>query len=126
MQLDEIVVERKPYAPYRLHAFICTNVRPPGHVLGCCSARGSEALKAHLAGRIQQLGIKEVRINTTPCLNRCRLGPIMVIYPEGVWYAYRDVNDVEEILQSHVLAGKPVERLMLYSDGTVGAAAVIP
>ena len=58
-------------------------------------------------------GLKEVRINAAGCLDRCELGPTMVIYPEGVWYAYRSTEDIDEILQTHLVEGGRVERLML-------------
>ena len=59
------------------------------------------------------LGLHEIRINQSGCLNRCELGPTMVIYPDGTWYTYRTEKDVEEILRSHVMKGRRVERLLL-------------
>ena len=47
------------------------------------------------------------------CLDRCADGPVMVVYPQGVWYTFVDVDDIEEIIQSHLIAGRPVERLQL-------------
>ena len=59
-----------------------------------------------------------MRINASGCLDRCELGPTMVVYPDAVWYRYRTRADVDEILDSHVVRGRPVERLMLRpSDG---------
>jgi (2Fe-2S) ferredoxin len=46
-------------------------------------------------------------------LNRCELGPVLVIYPEGTWYTWVDQADVDEIIDSHLVQGKPVERLLL-------------
>jgi (2Fe-2S) ferredoxin len=66
-----------------------------------------------MKARAKELGLDGVRINASGCLDRCELGPTMVVYPEGVWYHYETVADVEEILQSHVVGGRPVERLML-------------
>jgi (2Fe-2S) ferredoxin len=62
------------------------------------------------------LGIKDVRVNASQCLDRCELGPTMVIYPEGVWYNYKTIEDVDEILETHVQGDKIVERLILYPD----------
>ncbi len=59
------------------------------------------------------LGLKRIRVNHAGCLNRCELGPTMVIYPEGVWYTYTCEADVDEILKTHVMNGKRVERLLL-------------
>jgi (2Fe-2S) ferredoxin len=98
------------------HVFCCTNVRPPGHPKGCCSEKGSEKLRNYMKARAKELGIPGVRINAAGCLDRCELGPTMVIYPEGVWYTYRDTADIDEILERHVIGGGRVERLMLLPD----------
>jgi len=62
------------------------------------------------------LGVRRVRINHAGCMNVCEHGPTMVIYPEGVWYRYETEGDVEEILRSHVMGGRHVERLRLTID----------
>ena len=54
-----------------------------------------------------------MRINKAGCLDRCELGPVMVVYPEAVWYTFVDKEDIDEIIQSHLIEGKPVERLMV-------------
>jgi len=59
------------------------------------------------------LGEGQIRINSSGCLDRCELGPVIVVYPEGVWYSYLDESDVDEIIDSHLLNGKVVERLLL-------------
>lgn len=101
----------KPY--YRVHVFCCTNERPAGHPRGCCMAKGSVALRDHMKSRAKAMGLDDVRINASGCLDRCELGPTMVVYPDGIWYRYTSQTDVEEILASHVQGGRPVERLML-------------
>jgi len=101
---------------YRQHVFCCTNVRPPGHPRGCCSEKGSEALRNYMKTRARELGIKDTRINAAGCLDRCELGPTMVIYPEGVWYTYRTETDLDEILNTHLIQGGRVERLMLLPE----------
>lgn len=100
-----------PY--YRIHVFCCTNVRPSGHPRGSCSGRGSEPLRNYMKARAKELGLEGVRINSSGCLDRCELGPVMVIYPEGVWYGYRTPEDVDEILTAHLLRGERVGRLLL-------------
>lgn len=62
------------------------------------------------------LGIEKVRVNASQCLDRCELGPTMVIYPEGTWYTYRTREDLDEILERHILKGERVERLVLHPD----------
>ena len=101
----------QPY--YRAHVFCCTNERPAGHPRGCCKARGAEKLRNYMKARAKELGLSDVRVNMAGCLDRCELGPTMVVYPEGVWYTYASTADVDEILQRHLIEGGRVARLML-------------
>jgi (2Fe-2S) ferredoxin len=98
---------------YQSHVFLCTNQRPDGHPRGCCKAKGSERLRDYMKARAKELGLKGVRINTAGCLDRCELGPTMVIYPEGVWYAPKTTADIDEILERHLRQGGRVPHLML-------------
>jgi (2Fe-2S) ferredoxin len=98
---------------YRCHVFCCINERPENHERGSCSRRGSIRLRNYMKARAKELGLDDVRINASGCLDRCELGPTMVIYPDSVWYHYETLADVDEILQCHVAGGRPVERLML-------------
>ncbi len=98
---------------YREHIFCCTNQRPPGHERGCCASKGSERLRNYMKDRAKKMGLKDIRVNGAACLDRCELGPCIVIYPEGVWYAPQNEADIDEILAVHVRDGKRVERLML-------------
>jgi len=100
-----------PY--YEAHVFCCTNRRPAGHPRGCCAEKGAEELRDYMKGRAKDLGLKKVRINNAGCLDRCELGPTVVIYPEGVWYAVANKQDVDEVLDTHMVKGGRVERLML-------------
>ena len=100
-----------PY--YEAHVFCCTNRRPAGHPRGCCAEKDGEALRDHMKSRAKELGLKNVRINAAGCLDRCELGPTLVIYPEGVWYSCATPEDIDEVLQTHMLKGQRVERLML-------------
>lgn len=107
-----------PPAFYRLHVFLCANRRPDAHPRGSCAAKGSESLRDYLKARSKELGLSDVRINSAGCLDRCELGPTMVIYPEGVWYGFRTTEDLEEILQTHLLNGGRVGRLVLQPSDT--------
>jgi (2Fe-2S) ferredoxin len=67
-------------------------------------------MKAAVAER----GLKgRVRVNTAGCLDQCEHGPTIVVYPEGVWYGFVTLEDVAEIVESHLVNGQPVERLRL-------------
>jgi (2Fe-2S) ferredoxin len=107
---------QKPTDPgpyYEAHVFCCTNRRPAGHPRGSCADKGSEDLRDYMKNRAKELGLKKVRINSAGCLDRCELGPSVVIYPEGVWYSAPTREDIDEILQKHLIEGGRVERLML-------------
>jgi (2Fe-2S) ferredoxin len=101
---------------YRAHVFVCTNERPEGHPRGCCKARGAEALRDHMKAKAKALGLKDVRINAAGCLDRCELGPTLVIYPEGVWYRAETKEQIDRILEAHVRDGGRVPELMLMPD----------
>jgi len=99
---------------FRYHVFFCLNEREPPD--DCCARHGSIALQAYAKDRVKQLGLAgagKVRINKAGCLDRCAQGPCMVVYPEGVWYTYVDRHDIDEIIESHLVGGKVVERLRL-------------
>jgi (2Fe-2S) ferredoxin len=104
----------KPY--YEAHVFCCTNVRPPGHARGCCAEKGAVKLRDYMKAQAKALGLDGVRINIAGCLDRCELGPNLVIYPEGVWYHYKTTADLDEILTKHLRDGGRVPRLMLMPD----------
>jgi (2Fe-2S) ferredoxin len=100
-----------PY--YQAHVFCCVNERPAGHPRGCCKSRGAEKLRNYMKARAKELGLDALRINQSGCLDRCELGPTLVIYPEGIWYTLHSIEDAEEIIQRHLIKGERVERLML-------------
>ena len=104
----------EPY--YRQHVFCCINERPDGHARGCCKEKDAVRLRNYMKARAKELGLEGVRINAAGCLDRCELGPTLVIYPEGVWYTCQTPEDVDEILRVHLLDGGRVKRLMLPPD----------
>lgn len=71
-----------------------------------------------MKARVKAKGLDGVRVNSAGCLDRCELGPTMVIYPENIWYTYRSREDIDEIIDRHLVGGEPVERLILTSDQT--------
>lgn len=101
-----------PY--YKRHVFFCLNERPDGQV--CCAHLGAEAAFTHCKQRVKDAGIAEngnVRVNRAGCLGRCLSGPVAVVYPEGVWYTFIDLHDINEIVDSHLQNGQVVERLRI-------------
>nr|WP_073133414.1 (2Fe-2S) ferredoxin domain-containing protein [Roseomonas rosea] len=93
--------------------FVCTNRRPDGHRRGSCAARGSEPLRDYMKARAKEMGLGRLRVNSAGCLDRCEFGPVIVIYPEGVWYRAETREDIDEILTVHVRDKGRVRRLML-------------
>ena len=101
---------------YNYHVFFCTNQRAEDAIRPCCAAVGSDTVRLYAKKRIKELdllGEGKIRINSSGCLDRCELGPVMVVYPEETWYNYLDESDVDEIIDSHLLKGQVVERLLL-------------
>ncbi len=105
--------ENDPPLFFERHVFVCTNERPCGHPRGCCTTKGSVKLRDYMKARAKELGLKNVRINSAGCLDRCELGPTLVIYPEGVWYHCDSREDIDRVLETHVRDGGRVSDLML-------------
>ncbi len=101
---------------YQHHLFFCTNRRPDGAERPSCASCGAQELRAYVKKRMKALGLTgpgRTRVNLAGCLDRCEEGPVLVVYPEGVWYTYVDESDLDEIIEKHILGGQPVTRLML-------------
>ena len=97
---------------FQHHVFFCTNQRAGGEA--CCNNHGAAELRAYAKDRVKALGDRipgRVRINTAGCLDRCEKGPVLVVYPEAVWYTYVDRDDIDEIIESHLAGGCVVDRL---------------
>ena len=105
------IADPPPY--YQAHVFVCCNRRPDGHKRGSCAARGSEALRDYMKARAKELGLPGVRVNMAGCLDRCEFGPVMVIYPEGIWYKVETKSDIDEVLETHLCQKGRVQRLLL-------------
>src|SRR3990170_1248437 len=99
---------------FERHIFICTNQRPDADPRGCCTARGSEKVVEAFKLELVRRGLKgRMRANKAGCLDNCARGVSVVIYPDGVWYGGVTAQDVPEIVERHLVGGRPVERLVL-------------
>ena len=110
---------------FERHIFVCGNQRPPGHPRGCCDPTGEAKLQKLFKQKLNQHGLKgRVRANQAGCLDQCEHGPTVVVYPEAVWYGGVTTADVKEIVESHIVGGQPVERLVIADDclNTAGCA----
>jgi (2Fe-2S) ferredoxin len=102
---------------FEKHIFICENKRPEGHPRGCCSEKNSPEIKELFKKRIKELGVNtNVRANSAGCLDACEHGVTVVVYPEQIWYGKVTVDDVEEIIQEHIIKNIPVERLKITDE----------
>lgn len=92
------------------HVFVCTNRKPDDD--GCCAARGSEQVLEKFRAGIRARNLQgDVHVTACGSLGTCGHGPNMVVYPDGTWYSGVTVNDIDEIIEQHLVAGKVVERL---------------
>lgn len=96
--------------PFRHHVFVCTQEKPEG-VTSCPSSGSLRVLQA-LQRELGSQGLDgEVQVTTCGCLGLCDGGPVMIVYPKGVWYHEVKEEDVPEIVGSHLRSGKVVTRL---------------
>ena len=114
-------------APIRHHVFVCTGKS--------CSARDSAEVLAAFEGELKQRGLlfgREAKgknprgsIVVTECasVGFCSIGPAVMVYPDGVWYAQVREEDVPEIIEEHLLQGRVVQRLALLQLPAEGLAA---
>jgi (2Fe-2S) ferredoxin len=99
---------------YQRHVFFCCNQREAPEA--CCNNHGSREMRDYAKDRVKKLGLAgkgKVRVNQAGCLDRCAEGPVIVIYPEEIWYTYVDKQDVDEIIEEHLVHGRIVERLKI-------------
>jgi len=104
-------------AKFEKHIFICTNQRDASSPRGCCNPTGQGELQKQFKERLKARGLqRRFRANKAGCLDQCEHGPNIVVYPEAVWYGGVRAADLDEIIDSHLIGGKPVERLMLKEE----------
>lgn len=110
-------------AKFQRHVFICVNERDHGDPRGDCTTRGSPAVLDAFKKKLHDRGLKRVvRANKSGCLDQCAQGCTVVVYPEQVWYGHVTPADVDEIVESHIVGGVPVARLVIPDDELTGKA----
>lgn len=99
---------------YKNHIFFCTNQKAPGKP--CCADGEANAMCEYTKEKLQALdlwGPGKVRVSSSGCLGRCKQGPNILVYPEGVWYRYTSKDDIDAIITSHLINGEIVEKLLV-------------
>jgi (2Fe-2S) ferredoxin len=107
------MTDPNPPSYFKRHVFFCLNERKNGEA--CCAQNNAQEAFDHCKNRVKALGLAgpgQVRVNKSGCLDRCAGGPVVVVYPEAVWYTYVDHADIDEIVESHLKNGQVVERLL--------------
>jgi (2Fe-2S) ferredoxin len=98
---------------FDIHIFICTNQRSGTEKLSCGETHGL-ALVTEFKKQLKNSNLNlKTRVNKSGCLGICNFGPTIAIYPEGIFYVGVNIEDVKEIIESHIINKKPVERLLL-------------
>jgi (2Fe-2S) ferredoxin len=96
------------------HIFVCGNQRKPGHSRGSCNSDGKDKLRSALKSELKRLGLKAtVRANAAGCLDVCEVGPVIVIYPQAIWYGRVEVKDAARIVEQTILRGEILPDLLL-------------
>lgn len=99
------------------HAFVCGNVRAPGHKRGCCDPDGNQSLREAFKKELKAAGFGPLaRANHSGCLEQCEHGPTVVIYPQGIWYGHVTVADVPRIVAKTLLGGEILNDLLIADD----------
>ena len=87
---------------YKKHIFICINQREPNHLKKCCGSSGLELRNIFIKKLIKYNLQGKVRANKSGCLDGCAFGPMVVIYPDGIWYHNVQISDVDEIVNKTI------------------------
>jgi (2Fe-2S) ferredoxin len=96
------------------HLFVCGNAREPGHPRGSCDPEGRQALRDAFKKELKKAGVaRTTRANQAGCLDQCEHGPVVVIYPRGIWYGRVTPGDVPRIVERTIVRGEILEDLVI-------------
>lgn len=98
----------------KYHIFVCTSSRVNGTQKGFCHTKASVDIINSFIEEIEDRGLSgEVMVSNSGCLALCEKGPVVVIYPDNIWYGGVTVDDAAEIMDAHIEGGKVVKHLEL-------------
>ena len=96
------------------HIFVCTSSRPNGQQKGFCHTKDGVSVMGKFIEELEERGLSgEVMVSNTGCFGLCEQGPIVVVYPDNVWYGSVTPDDVEAIMEDHIEGGGIVTRLQI-------------
>ncbi len=99
------------------HLFVCSHIRAPGDRRGCCDPTGRQDLRTAFQRALLSAGAGPlVRVNQAGCLDQCEHGPVVVIYPQGIWYGRVTPGDVPRIVAKTLLGGEILADLLIAED----------
>ena len=97
---------------YEKHIFFCTNLRKDKDKLSCGKHKG-QGLRNYMKKKVKELAIKKVRVNSAGCLNRSKLGLIVVSYPEGNWSKILSKEDVDLFIDELLIKRKTFKKNLI-------------
>ncbi len=99
---------------YQKHVFFCNNIREDESSKQSCGKHAEvKALREYARKKLKNLGISSIRTSLSGCMGRCNEGPVLVIYPDGIWYKYTSEQDIDDIIEASVLNTNVVDKLIL-------------
>jgi (2Fe-2S) ferredoxin len=101
-------------AAFTHHLFVCENRREPGHARGCCDPAAAGSLRSAFKAELKRAGLAATtRANAAGCLDQCEHGPVVVIYPQAVWYGPVRPEDVPRIVERTLVRGEILDDLLI-------------
>ena len=99
--------------PYKKYVFVCTGPR--------CAPETSSALYSQLKARLKELGLADegphrIARSQCQCFGICEGGPILAVFPDGIWYCGLTPQKMERIIQEHLLGNRPVQEFIFHQN----------
>jgi (2Fe-2S) ferredoxin len=112
-QTDGFVEKGKIMEKPKHHIFVCASFRASGEPQGVCHKKGSGSFLGYLENELLDRGLTDVVVSSSGCLKGCDHGPVMVIYPENLWYGGVESEEVIDEILDALETGQPVSRYLL-------------
>ena len=96
---------------YDYHIFCCVNERA-GNERISCKKKDSHLFRNYIKQKVKDKSIQNVRVNQSGCLDKCEAGPVIVIYPQGIWYKCENFKNADDIVDS-LITGEIAQHLLI-------------